>query len=92
MALQLSPRIQRQISEKVASGKYPDADAVIEIALTLLSDQEKLQHVRDILSEASAQVERGEAVEFTAEVRERLWQSALRRAADGETPSPDVCP
>jgi|GEM_PF-2957731 len=92
MALELSPKIQQQIRERVESGKYPDADAVVAQALEQLEDYEKLQHLRALIAVGMEQSERGEVFEYNEDFRREAMESAYRRAAAGERPSPDVCP
>jgi Arc/MetJ-type ribon-helix-helix transcriptional regulator len=92
MALQLSPRIQQRISEKVASGAYPDADTVIEKALDQLSEHEKFVRLKALIAVGVEQTERGETIEYTQELRREIRESARRRYLAGEKPDPDVCP
>jgi hypothetical protein len=92
MALQISPDIQARIAEKIESGDYPDADAVLDRALDVLGEVERLNHLRSLLAVSAEQVARGELIPYTDELREEIKQSALRRFDAGELPSPDVCP
>jgi putative addiction module CopG family antidote len=92
MALQLSPKIQQQIRERVESGKYPDADTVVEQALDQLEQHEKYLHLKALIAVGVEQAERGEAVEYTQELRREIRESARRRYLAGEKPNPDVCP
>jgi Arc/MetJ-type ribon-helix-helix transcriptional regulator len=45
MKIHLNQENLRRIHEKVETGGYPDAEAVIEAALEHLEDYEKLLHV-----------------------------------------------
>ncbi|WP_413208417.1 type II toxin-antitoxin system ParD family antitoxin [Rhodospirillum sp. A1_3_36] len=61
----LAPELEQRVREKVASGAYPTADAVIQAGLSLLDDEErKLQALRAGIQEARDQIERGGYVEF----------------------------
>jgi Arc/MetJ-type ribon-helix-helix transcriptional regulator len=84
MALQISPRIQAQITEMVANGDYPDADSMLEQALELLSEREHFEELRAQIAVGVEEVAQGKIVEFTPELREQLWQSALEAAAGVE--------
>jgi putative addiction module CopG family antidote len=87
--IQIAPDIEAKIREKVDTGSYPDADAVLREAMLLLEDRDR-KH--GWLLAALAEGEKGEAVDFTPERSEQLYQSALRRWEAGEKPSPDVTP
>jgi Arc/MetJ-type ribon-helix-helix transcriptional regulator len=84
--------VQQEIRERVESGKYADADAVMEAALEQLEDHEKFLHVRDILTRAHERLAETGGEVYTPELGQRIWESAKRRAAAGEKPNPDVCP
>ncbi|MGH2534284.1 MAG: type II toxin-antitoxin system ParD family antitoxin [Thermomicrobiales bacterium] len=89
MSVQLAPQIEAMIQQKVETGPYDDADAVVREALRLLEDRDRrLQRLR----EAVAEGEWGEGIPVTPELLEELKQSSIRRAKAGERPSPDVCP
>lgn len=92
MALQLSPKNQTRITELLEDGTYPDADAVVEQALDLLAERERLLHLRQLIARGVEQANRGELIEYNQEFREEAMRSALRRFAEGDVPSPDVCP
>jgi len=92
MALQLSHKNQARITELVAHGDYPDADTVVEQALELLSERERLVRLRELVALGVEQANRGELIEYNQEFREEAMRSALRRFAEGDVPSPDVCP
>ncbi len=92
MALQLSHKNQARITAMVEHGDYPDADAVVEQALALLSERERLVHLRELVALCVEQANRGEVIEYNQEFREEAMRSALRRFAEGDVPSPDVCP
>ena len=92
MAVRLSPETEQRISQMVASGDYDDADSMLGQALTLLAEHERMLHLRKLVAVGAEDVARGDTIVFSEDVREQLWQSALNRAAAGESPSPDVCP
>ncbi len=92
MALQLSPTIEARISEMVAKGDYADVDAMLDEALSLLSEHEKLVRLRTMIAVSTEQAERGDVVEYDRAFRDDAKRSALRRYAAGENPHPEVCP
>ena len=89
MSVQIAPDIEARIREKVESGPYPDADAVLRDAIHLLEDRDR-KHAW--LLQALAEGEKGEGRELTQELLDELHERAMRRAQAGEQPSPDVCP
>lgn len=92
MALQLSPKNQARITELLEHGDYPNADAVVEQALELLSERERLVRLRELIALGVEQANRGELIEYNQEFREDAKREALRRFAAGETAGPDVRP
>ncbi len=89
MTVQIAPDIASKIEEKIATGNYLDADAVIREAMDLLEERDR-NHAW--LLAALAEGEQGDSREFTPELAEELFQSALKRAQAGELPSSDVWP
>ena len=81
MALQLSPRNEARIAEKVESGAYPDADAVVGRALDLLEARQRYAELKQMIAIGVEEVAQGRIVEFTPERREELWQQALAEVA-----------
>ena len=88
MRVHLTPRAEAMIQMNVESGLYASTDEVIEEALRLLDEQDRLRGLR----EAVAKGDEGEGIPFTPELRAELWQNALRRWKAGEKPRPDVLP
>ncbi len=77
MALQLSPTIEARISEMAAKGGY--VDAMLDEALSLLSEHEKLIRLRAMIAIGAEQAERGEVVEYNQAFRDDAKRSALQR-------------
>jgi len=92
MVLQVSPKIQARITDLVAKGDYADADAMLEQALDLLFEDDRLNHLRGLVAKGVEQARRGELIEYNEQFREDAKRSALRRLAKGDVPEPDVCP
>ena len=92
MALRLSPEIESRIAEKVESSGYPDADAVVERALDLLNEVERLNHLKSLLAVSTAQAARGEVIPYDDELRAEIKGSTRKRFAAGEVAGPDVRP
>jgi antitoxin ParD1/3/4 len=92
MALHLNPKTEALINDKMATSDYTDADAMIEKALAVLEEYERLLHLRELLAVGAEQADRGEVIPYDDEFRTKARENALRRLAAGESPSPDVCP
>lgn len=92
MALELSPELESRIAEKVESSGYPDADAVIERALDLLNEVERLDHLSRLIAVGADQAARGEVIPYDDALRAEMRESARRRFAAGEVAGPDVRP
>jgi putative addiction module CopG family antidote len=92
MTVQLDAESEVLIHEKVASGRYRDAAEVVREALRALDERERFEQLRGKVAAGFAQADRGDLIDYTAELRDELIRSALRRAQAGEQPNPDVCP
>lgn len=92
MALQISPENQARITDLLEHGDDPDADAVVERALDLLNEVERLNHLKSLLAVSAEQAARSEVIPYDDELREEIKRSARRRFAAGEVAGPDVRP
>jgi putative addiction module CopG family antidote len=92
MSVTLPPHVEAMIRERVASGRYDDASAVVEEAMRRLEEHERLEHLRALL-EVGRQAElRGDLVKFTPELFEEIDRRVEEMFLRGEEPDPDVCP
>jgi putative addiction module CopG family antidote len=89
MSVTLTPEHEAMIQERIASGRYRDAQEVIGDALRLLEEHERLQHLRALL-EVGQQDD--DLVTYTPELMDDIYRQAAERLRRGEEPSPDVCP
>ena len=69
MNITLRPDIQKRINEKIQSGEFESADAIVEQALTFFldyeeeeMDEEKFRDTKAAIDEARDQAERGEGI------------------------------
>jgi antitoxin ParD1/3/4 len=74
--LTLSPELAALIREKVESGRYGDANAVVEEALRLLDERDRLEWLRAEVAKGFEELDRGEGVLYTPELMERLKREA----------------
>jgi antitoxin ParD1/3/4 len=92
MNVTLSPQLEAIIRDRVASGLYEDADEVVEKALLLLDDQDRINRLRASIEESERQFERGEYDEWSHELMEKIILEGDEMARRGIAPDPDVCP
>ena len=74
--MRLRPEIQEFITEKVRSGHFPSAEAVVEDALLRMMDEEIVLTEQDIraIEESEKEIDRGEYIDFdtfAADMRKR---------------------
>ncbi len=94
MDIELSPRSEELVRQKIASGQYRDASEVLEEALLILEehDRQRLEALRAALDIAEEEIARGEGIPYTPELVAEMRQNARKMAREGRTPDPDVCP
>ena len=92
MTVTLTPEQEALVREKMESGRFGDPTEVIDEALRLLDEQERLERLRSLMAEGIAQLDRGEGIPYTPELREQIWQNALKKAASGAKLDDDVIP
>ncbi|HEY7030799.1 MAG TPA: type II toxin-antitoxin system ParD family antitoxin [Thermomicrobiales bacterium] len=92
MNVTLTPEAEALVRRQIEAGRFQTADEVIEEALGVLDERERMEQLRAKLQVGIDQADRGELVDWTPELREQIRQSARRRVKLGEKPDPDVCP
>ncbi|MGH2534575.1 MAG: type II toxin-antitoxin system ParD family antitoxin [Thermomicrobiales bacterium] len=86
MTVHVTPQIEAKIAEMVASGRYSDADAVIDTAIRLLEERErKLNRLRAELAIGEAQERRGDLHDLTPERFEEIKQRARENVRNGKS-------
>ena len=89
MSIELTPRAEALIRQKVQSGLYPSIEAAIDAAIELLDERDRrLQRLRAAIAEG----EEGEAIPWTPELMDQLSREAEEMQRRGEMPDPEVCP
>jgi antitoxin ParD1/3/4 len=92
MDVTVPPRYEALIREKVEQGDYLDASAVIEEALRLLEERDRLRRLRQLIDEGDADIARGDVVAWTPQLHEEVMQRAIEDAKAGKQPAPHVVP
>lgn len=85
MNIYLGDHFETMVREQVATGRYANASEVVREALRLLEDRERrLNWLRAELDIAEAHVQRGELIDFTPELLDRLSREAEENARKGK--------
>jgi antitoxin ParD1/3/4 len=93
MTIQLPPEVEESIRLKVRQGRFADAGEVVREAMRLLEIRDRRgQELRASVAEGFASIERGEGIELTPGLWEKLDREVAERLRRGDLPSPDVCP
>jgi len=88
MNVNLTPRLEAMVRQKVEAGLYNNASEVVRAALRLMDEQDRMEQLRAAVALAEGQVRRGEIVEWTPDLMERLKRQATENARQGK-PIPD---
>jgi putative addiction module CopG family antidote len=92
MQVQLTPQIETIVRALIETGEYRDQDEVIAEAILLLDDERQRRDLRATLAVGQAQLDRGDVVFLTTELREEIRREARQMAAEGREPNRDVLP
>ena len=92
MSVTLTPEHEAMVQERIASGRYRDAQEVIGDALRLLEEHERLEHLRALLEVGQQDELRGDLVTVTPELFAEIDRRVEERFLRGDEPNPDVCP
>jgi antitoxin ParD1/3/4 len=92
MNVTLNPELEALVRQKVESGDFTDETSVVQEALLLLEKRDRLRRLRASLDLADEQIDRGEGVEWTPELLDRLTAEAKENARSGKPINDDVKP
>jgi antitoxin ParD1/3/4 len=93
MSIRLPPDVEASIRQRVERGQFPDEAEVVREAIRLLDERDlQLDALRAKIGVGLDELDRGEGVEWTPELMERLSREADELYRRGEQPDPDVCP
>ncbi len=76
MNVTLTPELEALVERKLGEGGYRDASEVIQEALQLLAERDAYDRLRAELQIGLDQIRRGETVEYTPELMQRLMREA----------------
>lgn len=83
--------IQRRVEVRATTGSYLGTEDQ-DHANQPFEARGRREEMRAKLRIAEESLDRGEGIEFSPEMMDRLYESAMRRAEAGEDANPDVCP
>lgn len=92
MSIQLPPASEQKILQKVESGRYRDPAEVVNLALELLDEHERLTELRAAIAMGDEQIARGDVVTWTPDMMGRLKREAAANVAGGKAIKADVRP
>lgn len=92
MSVLLRPETQQRIRDRVSSGQFQDADAVVSEALELLARKEQFEHTKSLIAAGIEQIDRGEMVEWTEDSMAQALERARERSQLGLAISDHVKP
>ena len=93
MAIQVPADIERAIRALVATGRFESEGDVMREAIRLLDRREqRIAEFRESIQNGLSAIERGEGIELTDDVWDRLDREARERIERGVEPDPDAWP
>lgn len=76
MNVSLRPQYEEMVRRKVESGHYRDECEVLEEALQLLDERDRLAELRALIAHADEQINRGEVMEWTPDTMAEIIREA----------------
>ena len=90
MSLTLTSHIEARINAKIETGKYGSVEEVMEYALSILDEHERLEELRAQLQIGIDQLDRGDRIPWTLELLNDIDREVDERIRRGEQPNIDV--
>lgn len=92
MTVTLPPEVETFVAEKVGTGEYPDAAAVVADAPRLLRERDEAAKLERPRAALRVGIERGEGRRLTPAVYEEIVEKARAMIREGASPNADVLP
>ncbi|MDZ7761978.1 MAG: type II toxin-antitoxin system ParD family antitoxin [Desulfovermiculus sp.] len=93
MHINLSPEMEEFIKHKVASGFYGNATEVVRDAIRRMQAEDlRLAAWQAAIKKGDEQLDRGEGVEYSPNIRDRITQEAIDDMHSDRPIDPDVLP
>jgi antitoxin ParD1/3/4 len=92
MTVTLTPQTEALIRQKIESGRFNDATEVVEEAVRQMDERDRIERLRVSLATADEQIDRGEGLDWSPDLLERMILKANENARAGKPVRDDVKP
>jgi putative addiction module CopG family antidote len=92
MRIQLSPEAEALVRQLIERGDYDDPEAVVEEALRVLMERDKLERLKELIAVGTEQAARGQVVPWTPDSLDRLKREAAEDVRLGRPIKDEVIP
>ena len=92
MSIQVSPKAEALIRELIENGDYDDPEAVVDEALRVLMERNKLERLKELIAIGDEQAARGQVVPWTPDFLDRLKREAAEDIRLGRPFKDEVIP
>jgi putative addiction module CopG family antidote len=92
MSIQLTAEAEALVQELIERGDYDDPAAVVEEALRVLVERDKLARLRELIAVGIEQCERGEVVPWTPDFLDRMKRASEEHVRLGKPFKDEVIP
>jgi Arc/MetJ-type ribon-helix-helix transcriptional regulator len=89
MTVQRSPETESVIRKLIESGRYSDPTSVLDEAVRVLDERDRLVRLKAAIASGDDQYARGEAIPFTPELVEQIRRDAEQMAR--KSTEPNLC-
>jgi Arc/MetJ-type ribon-helix-helix transcriptional regulator len=90
--IEIPEEVAIQVRELVETGAYPDPESAVRDAFRLLREHRLREQLKEKISNAFTQVDRGEVVELSEETMARIIREGHAKYERGDELNPDVLP
>jgi antitoxin ParD1/3/4 len=92
ITITLSPETEARIHELVAKFDYDGPEAVVDEALRVLEERDKLKRLRELIAAGDEQLARGEVIPWTPDFLDRLKRESEENVRQGKPIKDEVRP
>ena len=92
MSIQLSPEAEALVRQLIEGGDYDDPEAVVDEALRVLMERDKLERLKELIAVGDEQAARGQVVPWTPDFLDRLKREAAEDVRLGRPFKDEVIP
>jgi putative addiction module CopG family antidote len=92
MSIQLSPEAEALVRQLIERGDYDDPEAVVDEALRVLIERDKLERLKELIAIGDEQAAREQVVPWTTDFLDRLKREAAEDIRLGRPFKDEVIP